>query len=52
MSSCRSRVLVGRRGALHGKYSPAPAAASIRILLVTAVAKDGELRHSVRNRHS
>ena len=27
------------------KYSPAPSAASIRMLLVTAAAKDGELRH-------
>ena len=27
------------------KYSPTPATASIRMLLATAAAKDGELRH-------
>ena len=27
------------------KYSPTPSAASIRMLLATAAAKDGELRH-------
>ena len=36
-----------RVGGVHytDKYSPTPAAASIRMLSAMAVAKDGELRH-------
>ena len=41
----QSRVLAGRKGALHGVVPPIPAVASIRIPLATTPAKDVELRH-------
>lgn len=45
ISPCCSRVLAGERGTLHEEVLTHTVAASTQILLATAAAKDGELRH-------